>query len=179
MPTYYFTINGVRLLDANRVDKSGSDDTMPSGKVFETSYIWATSVWGVNNKDTDPKEIRLEWRHSGGSYTPLASTGDINWVADTVLSNGTGVTDANSRCTQDTSTTYEATAVEREGANNQTIDLTSDGSSEAQWAFYVAAIGTYDFRVYDVTLGAEMKSWTITFSTPSTYTPQIMTTMLF
>ena len=47
-----------------------------------------------------------------------------------------------------------------------------------QWAFKVDTAETYDFEIFDVTRDITAKSFTITFTTPSVYIPQIIVTLL-
>lgn len=177
MTVYYPDVGGVRIADDQRSDLSLSDDTMPTGQLFDNSYIVALRIY--RDKEPVAVEYKMRWKISSeGTYNDLSATGDINWVADTVLTNGSYVTEAESICSSQGEIYDDTKGFEREGANNQTVDLDDDTETEMQWAFKVDTAETYDFEIFDVTRDITAKSFTITFTTPSVYIPQIIVTLL-
>jgi hypothetical protein len=99
----------------------------------------------------------LEWYNDddGGSWSDLASTGELKWATVSDLTNGGSVTEAEGNGTENCSTmgVTWANGLEREGANAATLtSISSKALIEIQWAIDLSGADganqdTYSFRV--------------------------------
>ena len=155
--TYYASLAYTRICNSSRVDQSGGDDVNVTDWTRTNDIILATML--TFDKYFVGRTYKLEWRDvtAEGSFADVASTGEINYTASTVL------TDANTRtgieykrCTQPSGYGWWK-VFENEGDNACFIDSPSDGCPEGQWALdcHTATYShEFAFRVYDVTEGA-------------------------
>ena len=171
MATYWPVLFGSRILNASRVDLSGSDDTgvtnFPHGP-----FIVACTV-GYNGKDSAASTYKLQWRVSGGSFADVTSTGKVKWATtNTVLSNDNAVTSAEARCTSQTSSMSWQDGVESVGDNTISLDLGSDSYSELQWGLDCSDAGlteVLEFQLYNTAQGAIVGTLLATITTKATY----------
>jgi hypothetical protein len=99
----------------------------------------------------------LEWYNDddGGSWSDLASTGELRWATSSDLTNGGSVTEAEGNGTENCSTmgVTWTNGLEREGANDATLsNIGSKALVEIQWAIDLSGADaanqdTYSFRV--------------------------------
>jgi hypothetical protein len=161
MTTYYHALNGSRFANSNRVDQSGSDDNPVIDWPLD-DFIVACHFYNEDTgKNPASTTISLEWRNKtdAGSWTTLSGTGELTWSADTVLVNDTALGSGNWICSVLGAGYADTDGIEREGANDYTLDLGPDEETEVQWAIDASGADggdEYEFRVYDSNRGTYM-----------------------
>jgi len=163
--TYYPQLLASRILNDSRVDQSGADDGDVTGWDPSAQIILATQI-GYNGKDTAASAYKLQWRNEtdnpGGSFADVGASGEVKYAAtSSALSDGTALTEVNSRCqTQGASMTWQ-NGLENVNDNvlpdSGTLDLGSDCYTELQWALSLAdgdPGDQYTFQLYNTTEGA-------------------------
>jgi hypothetical protein len=83
--TYYAALHSTRIASATRVDQSGSNDGDVTGWDRVDDFIVATLVYA--DKDVGTRNFKLQWRDvtEEGAFADVAATGEINYNADTDL----------------------------------------------------------------------------------------------
>jgi hypothetical protein len=113
------------------------------------------------------RAVKLQWRNvtQDGSFADVASTGEINWTADTVLVDDTKIPIENTIC--DAVGGYDFQQGEESEGNNRlppvtgTFILADDYYCEHQWALSpsgATAGEEYELQLYDITEGTAL--WT-------------------
>ena len=166
MGTYYAVQGGSRILNASRVDQSGSDNAAVIEWLKENAFILAVNI-NSNGKDSVSAQYKLRWRISGGSFVDVASTGAIKFGA-TDLSNGTGIAVGGRKCDSQGGDTWQ-TGYEVEGtALSTAIDLADEYETEVHFSLSCADAGytsLYEFELYDATAGASRGTCGATLTT--------------
>ncbi len=155
MTTYYAAQGGSRILNATRVDQSGSDNGDVTNWTKTNDFILAVNI-NSGGKDTAAAQYKLRWKVSGGVFADVASTGAIKFGA-TDLTNGGDILVGGRRCDSQGGDTWQ-TGEEVEGtALSTSIDLADEYESEIHFSLSAAdatAGSTYEFELYDNTAGA-------------------------
>jgi len=152
----YDYITGARICSASRVALTGSDNVAVTGWIPGTDFIlavhFATDLAPVDSGH------RLQWRNASdsGAWGYLGSTGELTYLADTVLVNGDVCTPPNTndwRCTEQGVGKTNNPGTERENSNAAISTYwSSDDETEHQWAISTdnAHFGDkYEFRMID------------------------------
>lgn len=158
MGTYYAVQGGSRILDATRVDKSGSDNTNVTAWMRTSDFILAVNINSGGN-DTAAAQYKLRWRNKtdSGTFADVGSTGAINYTATTDLVNGAAIAVGGRKCDSQGADTWQA-GEEVEGASlSDSIDLLDEYETEIHFGLDCsgATFGKeYEFELYDSTNGA-------------------------
>ena len=164
MGTWWPQLHASRILydNSSRTSASEADNGDVVGWNKLAKFILATQI-GYDGKDTAASSYKLRWRNvtDGGSFADVDSTGEIKYAATSaVLSDGTALTQSNSRCSAWSGVTWQD-GLENVGDNlapdSGTLDLASDCYTEIQWALDPADAHygyQYEFQIYNVTAGA-------------------------
>ena len=170
MATYYTVITGSRILNASRVDQSGSDDTAVTNWAIGDDFILAVHM-DDNDKNAEAGTYKLQWKKgAGGSFTDLANTGELNWNGTTSLENGTACSYSAGdwRCDDKVGDFSQIDGTEREGSNDTVAFDGSDADeTEHQWAINcdgATAGETYYFQTVDTSNGDRVDAIGVTIS---------------
>ena len=160
MADQYWEVSGSRILDANRVDISGADNTY-GHTCYEDPFILAVCVY--TSKGPLARNISLYWRNltDGGTFAPLGATGQLAYSTDTVLSNDNAVTSTEKRCTAVGGYTWQDGVECTDGSISHTLN--DEYYSEHQFAITAAGAtahegDTFEFELYDDSLGSPFPS---------------------
>jgi hypothetical protein len=179
--TYYSYVSGARIASADRqTDHSGADDTNVTGWTIGTDFVLCVHL-SDNGKNTVASTHKLQWNKNGGSFTDLASTGELNYTVGgaTDLTDGTACTATSDFfCTLRNPIRVDGT--EREDSN-ATVASDLPGSpgteTEHQWAIATdsaTASSVYDFQLVDTANGNRIDAISVTL-TMSAATPVSLT----
>ena len=166
MTIYYAAQGGSRILNANRVDQSGSDNADVINWVKTNNFILAVNI-NSGGKDTAAAQYKLRWRIALGTFADVASTGAIKFGA-TDLVQGASILVAGRKCDSQGGDTWQ-NGEEVEGtALSDAIDLPDEYETEVHFSLSCADAAdnsTYEFELYDGTLGASVGTCGATLKT--------------
>jgi hypothetical protein len=155
MGTYYAVQGGSRILNASRVDQSGSDNADVTNWAKADAFILAVNI-NSDGKDTVAAQYKLRWRVSGGTFADVASTGAIKF-GSTDLTNGATIAVGGRKCSSVGGDTWQ-TGYEVEGtALSTSINLADEYETEVHFSLSCADATSgalYEFELYDATAGA-------------------------
>ena len=149
--TYYAVQGGSRILNATRVDQSGTDNFDVYDWTKTSDFILAVNINSGGN-DTEAAQYKLRWRNKtdGGSFADVGATGAINYNATTDLVNGAAIAVGGRKCDSQGSDSWQA-GEEVEGASlSDSIDLADEYESEIHFALDCS--GALDAKEYELEL---------------------------
>jgi hypothetical protein len=154
---YYAVQGGSRILDATRTDQSTIDDGDVIDWTKTNDFILAVNIHS-GGKDTVAAQYKLRWRNKtdSGTFADMASTGAINYSADTDLVNGASIAVGGRKCSTQGDTWQDGEEVEGV-ASSDSIDLATDYETEIHFALDCSGATDnkeYEFELYDDTLDA-------------------------
>ena len=145
-----------------------SEDTPVTGWDKADPFIVALAWEATAGKGTPNNTYQLQWRNltDSGAWTTLAATGALNWTGATDLVNNNALTSGEAICTG--SGTF-VDGIEREGANDYTVQLALATWTETQWSIDSSGAidgKEYEFRLWDssnaVVVGTGLATITMT-----------------
>jgi len=158
--TPYISLTASRIADANRVNKSGGDNTDAMEWPRINDFILATQVTAPDK--VIERRYKLRWRDytDSGTFADVASTGEISYSATTVLVDGATLIESNKLCAGAPAGTWWD-GLESEGDNElpdspDTYDLYYGEYTEFQWALDCSSADFehyYEFELYEITNG--------------------------
>ena len=156
-----------------------SEDTPVTGWAKADPFIVALAWEATATKGTPNNTYQLQWRNltDAGAWTTLAATGALNWTGATNLVNNNALISGEAICTG--SGTF-VDGIEREGANDYTVQLAAATWTETQWSIDSSgAIDSkeYEFRLWDnsnaVVVGTGLATITMAAAAGVDYTRSI------
>ena len=166
MGTSYAVQGGSRILNASRVDQSGSDNADVINWVLADNFILAVNI-NSGGKETVSAQYKLRWRVFGGTFADVAATGAIKF-GTTDLTNSGDIVVGGRKCSSVGSDTWQ-TGKEVEGtALSTAIDLVDEYETEIHFSLScadAAAGALYEFELYDGTAGASKGTCGATLTT--------------
>ena len=170
--TYYADLTACRIANSSRADQSGSDDGNVTNWTRTADFILATQIG--TSKGVPSRRYMLNWRDvtDEGSFAPVASTGEINYTATTVLGDGTTLGSGNKLCTGTPQPSWQD-GMESEGDNELPdaaglYSLADDYYTEFQWALSSSSADyehIYEFELYEITNGTSIGTCGSTLTT--------------
>ena len=153
----YVVQGGSRILNANRADQSGADNTNVTSWTKTNDFIIAINI-NSGGKDTEAAQYLLRWRNKtdSGAFADVGATGAIHYNATTDLVNGAGIAVGGRKCDSQGNDTWQS-GEEVEGASlSDSIDLPDEYETEIHFALDCSGATDakeYEFELYDSTLG--------------------------
>jgi hypothetical protein len=150
-------LSASRIANATRVAQA-ADDTPVTGWAVADKFIMAAQL-DEQSGPWNGVTYKIQWRESGGTFGDLTATGEMKTTTATDLVNGNAVTSGEAICTNDPGGSWtDGWEVEGTGSASS-LDLADEDYTELHFAIDPAdSVGgtVYEFRIWDVTNGAEI-----------------------